>query len=63
MVEISSGVSAIFSAASEVFDYPIHALFSTADLPDYKNYEVSDIMCKEKKPIDAIVNGFGYARV
>lgn len=59
-----SGVSAIFSAASKVFDYPIHALFSTADLPDYKNYEVSDcIMCKEKKPIDAIVNGFGYARV
>jgi len=58
------GVSAIFSAASKVYDLPINALFTTADIPDYQTFDTCFCrLCNEGKPIDAIVNGFGYARL
>lgn len=58
------GVSAIFSAVDKVYDLPINALFTTDDLPDYKTYSsCSCEMCDEGKPLDALVNGFGYARL
>ena len=34
-----SGVSAVFSAANSVMGIPINALFSTADIPDYKTVQ------------------------
>lgn len=59
-----AGVSAIFSAANKVYDFPINALFTTADIPDYHTYSPSSCnLCKEGKPVDAIVNGYGYSRV
>jgi len=59
-----AGISAIFSAANKVYDYPIHSLFTISDIPDYQTYSHEKCrMCKEAKPIDAIVNGFGYARM
>ncbi|MDD3205872.1 MAG: phosphoribosyltransferase [Lachnospiraceae bacterium] len=59
-----TGVSAIFSAASKVYDHPIHALFTTADLPDYQTHTPANCtMCKAGKPVDAIANGFGYSRL
>ncbi len=58
------GVSAIFSAATKVLDLPIHFLYSPADLPDYFKYRPEDCpMCKNKVPVDAICNGFGYSIV
>ncbi len=59
-----SGVSAIFSAANKIGDIPIKALFSTADIPDYKTYSPSQCaLCKEGVPIDAMANGYGYSRI
>lgn len=59
-----TGVSAIFSAASKVYDYPINALFTTADLPDYQTYDPGNCaLCKSGQPVDAIANGFGYSRL
>ena len=59
-----AGISAIFSAATKVYDFPIDALFTTADIPDYQTYSPSSCsLCKEGKPVDAIVNGYGYSRV
>lgn len=59
-----TGVSAIFSAASKVYDYPINALFTTADLPDYQTYDPANCsLCKSGQPVDAIANGFGYSRL
>ena len=59
-----AGVSAIFSAASKVYDFPINALFTTADIPDYHTFSPSSCnLCNEGKPVDAIVNGYGYSRV
>ena len=58
------GISAIYSAVSKVMDYPVHALYTAADLPDYKSYQPADCkMCQNNQPIDAICNGFGYSRL
>ncbi len=58
------GVSAIFSLATQVGDYPIRALYSSRDLPDYKSYEPDNCpLCAENVPVDAICNGFGYSLV
>lgn len=57
-----SGVSAVFSAANSVMGIPINSLFSTADIPDYKTWHSEDCaLCKDKKPIDAFANSFGYS--
>lgn len=57
-----SGISAIFSAATKIMDYPVHSLYSASDLPDYKSYTSEDcLMCKNKQKVDAICNGFGYS--
>lgn len=57
-----SGVSAVFSAANSVMGIPINSLFSTADIPDYKTYSSEECaLCKDKKPIDAFANSFGYS--
>ena len=56
------GISAIFSAASKVMGLPINALYTTADLPDYKSYPAEVCpLCKERVKVDAICNGFGYS--
>ena len=58
------GISAIYSAVSKVMGYQIHALYTNADLPDYKSYPPSKCkMCQSNQPIDAICNGFGYSRL
>ncbi len=57
-----AAIVSIFSAVNKISDIPIDSLFTTADLPDYKNYPHKDCpLCREGKPIDAIVNGFGYS--
>lgn len=59
-----SGISAIFSAATKVYDYPIHSIFSLADIPDYQTFSHGNCrLCEENKPIDAFVNGYGFARL
>lgn len=59
-----SGISAIFSAANKVYDIPIHALFTTADLPDYKTYTPHNCqLCQGGQPIDAMANGYGYSKL
>ena len=57
-----SGISAIFSAANSIGGITINSLFTTADLPDYRKYEPENCsLCKEKKPIDAFANAYGYS--
>ena len=59
-----SGISAIFSVANSSMGIPIRSLFTLHDLPDYKNYapEVCS-MCKNKQPIDAFANAYGYSHL
>lgn len=59
-----SGVSAIFSAATSIAGIPVNCLFDASDIPDYMTYSSENCaMCKEKKPIDAFANAFGYSRI
>lgn len=61
---IIQGISAIFSAATEIYGQPVHHIFSTEDLPDYVTYSQEECpFCKNKEKIDAIVNGFGYSEL
>ncbi len=59
-----SGISAIFSAAEEVDGFPVHALFTTKDLPDYQTYPHDQCpMCQAGSRIEAIVNSYGYSKL
>ena len=59
-----SGISAVFSAANSIVGIPVNSLFTTADIPDYMTYSSEKCtMCKEKKPIDAFANAFGYSKI
>ena len=59
-----AGISAIFSAATKIIDRPINALFSIADIPDYKTYRADACpLCRNRVRIDAICNGFGYSEL
>ncbi len=58
-----AGVSSIFSAAGEINGQKINTIFTSADIPDYATYKASECpLCQGKKPINAIVNSFGYAK-
>ena len=57
-----AGVAAMYSAAKEVNGYPVASVFNLNDLPDYASYDSHDCpYCKAGKPIDALVNSFGYS--
>ena len=59
-----AGISAIFSVATEVDGYPVHALFTEKDLPDYKTYPHDQCpMCQAGNRIEAIVNSYGYSEL
>lgn len=59
-----SGISAVFSAANSVMGIPIKSLFTIADIPDYKAYNPEGCsLCKEKMPIDAFANAYGYSTI
>lgn len=61
---IVQGISAIFSAAREIYGHPVHCIFSTADLPTYQTFNQEECPhCQNKEKIDAIVNGFGYSEL
>ena len=58
------GIAAVFSAIPMVEDLEIQSLFSTKDLPDYASFSTGDCPdCKAHRPIDAMVNSFGYSKL
>lgn len=59
---IVQGISAIFSAVSEVDGYHIDSLFTSSDIFTYNSYTSHDCpMCKTGQKVEAIVNGHGYS--
>ncbi len=61
---IIQGISAIFSAATEIYGEPIHCIFHAEDLPSYQAFNPTECPhCKNKEKIDAIVNGFGFSEL
>lgn len=58
------GISSIFSAIDHVDDLPVYSIFTAKDLPDYNSFSIDECpMCKEKQRLEAIVNGYGYAKL
>lgn len=59
-----SGISAVFSAANSSMGIPIKSLFTIKDIPDYKAYAPEGCsMCRDKRPIDAFANAYGYSSI
>ena len=59
-----AGISAIFSATSEVGGHPVNAIFGAEDIPGYGTYKMKDCPhCKNQKKLDAIVNAYGYSKI
>ncbi len=58
------GVSAVFSAVEQINDIPIRSVFGKKNVPDYADYDYRDCpLCKAGKPLDALVNAFGYSKL
>jgi len=58
------GISAVFSAVSEVNGRKINSLFSIEDIPDYHFCVPSECeMCKEGRKLDAVFNSEGYTEL
>lgn len=59
-----AGVAAIYSAVSDVADYPVRSVYTINDLPGYASYDYRDCpYCKSGQKIDALVNSFGYSEL
>ena len=59
-----SGIAAIFSTMGSVASTRVYSVFDQEDFPGYQSYSPQDCpMCKKKIPLDAIVNGYGYAKL
>ena len=58
-----AGISALFFS-SEKLDYNINALFTSADIPEYKVFTTGNCeMCKAGQKLDAIISSEGYTKV
>ncbi len=56
------GIAALYSAVDEVAGQPVRSVFNLKDLPDYQSYDYRDCpFCKQRIPIDALVNSHGYS--
>ena len=59
-----AGVAALYRAVDEVEGHPVRSVYSINDLPDYQSYDYHECpYCKQGKPIDALVNSFGYSKL
>ena len=59
-----AGVSAIFSAAKEIYGQHVNSIFTTEDIPNYATYPAAECpMCKANQQINAIINSYGYSKL
>ena len=59
-----AGISALFSAVSEVEGQEVHSIFNASDVPQYSTYVSHECpMCRNAQKIDALVNSFGYSEL
>lgn len=58
------GICSIFSAVTKIAGMKINTIFTSSAVPDYRAYAPHDCpLCKEGRPVEAIVNSYGYSKV
>lgn len=58
------GVSAIFSAVSHIHGQEINSIFTAEDILDYFSCPAGKCpLCAARRPVDAIVNSYGYSKI
>lgn len=58
------GICSIFSSINRINGMDVKTIFTSADLPNYRAYAPGECpMCREGKPLEAIVNSFGYSKI
>ena len=59
-----AGIAAIFANTEDCMGYKVKSAFDLKDLSDYASYSSHECpMCKAGKPVDALVNSFGYSKL
>ncbi|HCH28969.1 MAG TPA: orotate phosphoribosyltransferase [Ruminococcaceae bacterium] len=59
-----AGVAAIFATANECMGYDVKSVFDGKDIPDYASYGSHECpLCKAGKPVDALVNSYGFSKL
>lgn len=59
-----SGIAAIFSAINKMAGMQVESIFSIQDVPNYASYKPNECpMCKQRKKVDALINGYGYSQL
>lgn len=59
-----SGISAIFSTATECAGFPVRSVFDPNDLEGYKCYPAHECpLCKAGQKLDALVNSHGFSKL
>lgn len=59
-----AGVAAIFATANECMGYDVKSVFDGKDIPDYASFGSHECpMCKAGKPVDALVNSYGFSKL
>lgn len=57
-----AGCAAVYSAVENTGGFPVASVYTLSDLPDYESFDSHDCpYCKQGRPIDALVNSFGYS--
>jgi orotate phosphoribosyltransferase len=61
---VVQGISAIFSAVTEMNGIQIRSVFGKKDVPDYEDFDYRECpLCKKGIKLDALVNAFGYSKL
>lgn len=61
---IMEGIASVFSTVQQVEGYPVESVFNGEDLPGYAAYPQKEcLLCRVGRPLEAMVNGFGYSKL
>lgn len=58
------GIAAVFSAVSKISGMEVKTVFTSKDLPNYREYAPHECpMCKAGERVEALVNSYGYSKL
>lgn len=59
-----AGIASMFATVDNCMGYPVSSVFNPNDLSDYESHPSHECpQCRAGKPVDALVNSFGFSRL